>query len=410
MVRTLTYSYIARQPILDQNKSTVGYELLFRDGPQNTFPEVDPEHATSRLLSDHFLSTHYETLGDKLGFVNFPYQSLLNKVPTLFPSDNLVIEILEDCSPDQKLLRAVKEMAAAGYKIALDDFIPSKEWRAFLPYVSIIKFDIRQVPIAKARNFILRLSGSKIKFLAEKVETYEEFEQARKAGFDYFQGYFFSKPEMMSRKAIEPSFMTVIQLLTEISKPEMDYEQIESLISRDVTLSYKLLSFVNSSSIVKTNIQSFKQALVYLGEDKLRKFISLVSLASSQESKPDYLYGLSIQRARYCELLSSKIKNQFEPGQAFLTGMFSLLDSLLDRPLEQIVAEISVDESIKIAITENKGLLGEILLLAKAYEKAEWEEVHRRCNSMGVDEETLSQCYDAAVKWTADLLSVKPNS
>lgn len=403
----MKYSYIARQPILDSNKQTIGYELLFRDGPQNTFPEIDPEQATSRLLSDHFLSTHYETLGDKLGFVNFPYQSLLNKVPTLFPSDNLVVEILEDCPPTAELLAVVKEMAESGYKIALDDFIPTKEWRAFLPYVSIIKFDIRQVPIEKARNFILRLSGTRIKFLAEKVETYQEFEQAKQAGFEYFQGYFFSKPEMISRKSIEPSFMTVVQLLTEISKQDMDYEAIESLISKDVTLSYKLLAFVNSSSIVQTKIQSFRQALVYLGEDKLRKFISLVSLASTQESKPDYLYGLSIQRARYCELLASRLKLNLESGQAFLTGMFSLLDSLLDRPLEQIVDEISVDESIKLAITENVGILGEILLLTKAYEQAEWEEVRRHSDSIGIDEVVLSECYDASVKWTADLLSVK---
>ncbi|KJY83120.1 histidine kinase [Vibrio galatheae] len=403
----MTYSYIARQPILDQDKHTVGYELLFRDGPNNTFPEIDPEQATSRLLSDHFLSTHYETLGDKLGFVNFPYQSLINRVPTLFPSDNLVVEILEDCPPTPELFSAVKDMSSAGYKIALDDFIPSKEWKAFLPYIALIKFDIRQVPIEKARNFILRLSGTKIKFLAEKVETYQEFEQAKRAGFDYFQGYFFSKPEMITRKSIAPSFMTVVQLLTEISKPEMDYAAIESLISKDVTLSYKLLTLVNSSVIVKSKIQSFKQALVYLGEEKLRKFISLVSLASSQERKPDYLYGLSIQRARYCELIASQIKTKLEPGQAFLTGIFSLLDSLLDRSLEQVVAEISVDESIKLAITKNEGVLGEILLLTKAYEQAQWEDVRRYCQSIGVDESVLSQCYNASVKWTADLLNVQ---
>ncbi|NOH79425.1 EAL domain-containing protein [Vibrio sp. RE86] len=405
----MKYSYIARQPILDTDKHTVGYELLFRDGPKNTFPEIDPEQATSRLLSDHFLSTHYETLGDKLGFVNFPYQSLVNRVPTLFPADNLVVEILENCEPTQELLEAVKEMSSLGYKIALDDFVPSREWKVFLPYVSMIKFDIQTVPIAKAQIFMMRLSEFDITFLAEKVETYEEFEQAKAAGFQYFQGYFFSKPEMISRKSLEPSFMTVVQLLTEIAKPNIDYPMIESLISKDVTLSYKLLTFVNSSSIVKTRIQSFKQALVYLGEDKLRKFISLVALASTQDSKPDYLYGLSIQRARYCELVASRLKHRFEPGQAFLTGMFSLLDSLLDRPLEQIVEEISVDETIKFAITKNEGILGTILDLTKAYEKAEWEEVQRHCDTLGLDQQTLSECYDASVKWAAELLSVKTN-
>lgn len=324
----------------------------------------------------------------------------------MFPSENFVIEILEDCPPTEELLDAIKDMAAKGYTIALDDFIPNKEWRPFLPYVSLIKFDIRLVPIEKAHAFMKRLEGSNIRFLAEKVETYEEFEQAKKAGFEYFQGYFFSKPEMISKKALEPSFMTVIQLLTEISKDEIDYKAIESLISKDLSLSYKLLTFVNSSAIVQTQIQSFHQALVYLGEDKLRKFISLVSLASTQDSKPDYLYGLSIQRARFCELIGEKLQVELESGQAFLTGMFSLLDSLLDKPLDVIVTEIPIEETVKLALTQNEGILGSILMLTEAYELADWEEVSDLSESLGLNPQDLSKSYDASVKWTADLLSV----
>lgn len=398
-------SYIARQPILDRHKHTIGYELLFRDGPKNTFPEIDPELATSRLLSDHFMSTHYSTLGDKVGFVNFPYQSLINRVPTLFPSASLVVEILEDCLPTPELLEAVKEIYKLGYKIALDDFVPSPEWKAFLPYVSIIKFDIRVVPIEKARLFIRKLQGSKIQFLAEKVETYEEFSHALEAGFDYFQGYFFSKPEILQRKSIEPSFMTIVQLLSEIAKSDIDYQRIETLVSKDVSLSYKLLTHVNSSSIVSTKIQSFKQALIYLGEDRLRKFVSLVALASSQDSKPEYLYGLSIQRARYCELVAAKLEEKLASGQAFLTGMFSLLDSLLDRPLEQIVAEIPIDEAVKHALTDGEGTLGVLLKLVIAYEHAQWDEAAELCQQLGLEKEVVSECYDESVQWTADLLS-----
>lgn len=406
-VSKLKYSYIARQPILNKDKQTVGYELLFRDGPKNTFPEIDPEQATSRLLSDHFLSTHYATLGDKLGFVNFPYQSLLNKVPTLFPAESLVVEILEDCPPTPELLAAVKEMHELGYTIALDDFVPSKEWKTFLPYVSIIKFDIRAVPIPKAQMFMDRLAGSNIAFLAEKVENYDEFAQALKAGFDYFQGYFFSKPEMIQRKSLEPAFMTVIQLLTEIAQPELDYQKIESLITKDVTMSYKLLTYVNSSSLVQNKIQSFKQALAYLGEEKLRKFISLVAIASTQDDKPEYLYGLSIQRARYCELLIRKQPEQVGMGQAFLVGMFSLLDSLLDRPIDQIVNEIPVDETIKLALIKGEGILGRLLSLVIAYEQAEWSKVQSLCTELKLERSAMSECYDQSVKWTAELLSVQ---
>ncbi|NIY91559.1 EAL and HDOD domain-containing protein [Vibrio diazotrophicus] len=402
----MKYSYIARQPILDGDRKTFGYELLFRDGPKNTFPEIDPDKATSTLLSDHFLSTHYQTLGNHVGFVNFPYQSLINLVPTLFPSDSLVVEVLEDCEPTPELLEAIKKIATQGYRIALDDFVPSKEWQPFLPYVSFIKFDIRIVPIAKAGVFISKLKGSKIKFLAEKVETYDEFEQAKKAGFDYFQGYFFSKPELIQRKALQPTFLTIVQLCKEIAKDEIDYKELESLIARDLSLSYKLLTFVNSSAIVSSKIQSFKQALVYLGEQRLRQFISLVAIASTDSSKPNYLYGLSIQRARFCQLAWSKSRQSSDADLAFLTGMFSLLDCLLDQPLESIVELIPIDEAVKLALTQGKGALGQILSLSKAYEHADWDQVSELAKSLELSDEVLSQSYDEALQWSADLLQV----
>jgi EAL and modified HD-GYP domain-containing signal transduction protein len=156
----MKFSYVARQPILDQDKKTIAYELLFRDGPKNTFPEVEPELATSRLLSDQFLTAHYHSIEDKLGFVNFPYSSLVKLVPTLFPNKRIVVEILEDCPPNDELFRAVKALHSKGYTLALDDFIPAPEWKRFLPYISIIKFDIQIVPVAKAARFIQRLDGA----------------------------------------------------------------------------------------------------------------------------------------------------------------------------------------------------------------------------------------------------------
>ncbi len=403
----MKYSYIARQPILDSNRKTFGYELLFRDGPKNTFPEIDPDKATSRLLSDHFLSTHYQTLGKHLGFVNFPYQSLVNLVPTLLPADSLVVEVLEDCKPTPELLHAIREMSKQGYEIALDDFIPSKEWQPFLPYISIIKFDIRVMPIPKAKFFMDKLKSSKIKFLAEKVETYEEFELAKQAGFHYFQGYFFSKPEIIRQKALEPSFLTVVQLCKEIAKEGIDYVKLEALISTDLSLSYKLLTYVNSSSIVSSKINSFKQALVYLGEQRIKQFVSLVAIASStDETKPDYLYGLSLQRARFCELAWVKAERKGDSGLAFLTGMFSLLDSLLDQKLETIVNEMPIEEEIKSALLNGEGFLGDILTISKTYEQADWETVTNVGKRLNLSDTVLSECYDEAVKWSADLLSV----
>ncbi len=398
----MTYSYIARQPILDRGTKTIGYELLFRDGPDNKFPDIEPELATSRLLSDHFLAAHYDTLGNSLGFVNFPYESLINRVPTLFPSGNLVIEILEGCPPNEMLLAAVKEMAAAGYIIALDDFIPNAKWRPFLPYVSIIKFDIRLVSITKAQQFIQKLAKSKIKFLAEKVETYQEFEQAKQAGFDYFQGYFFSRPELLQTKALAPSLHTVIRLCQEIAKNELDFGAIENLISQDLSLSYKLLSSANSTASVASKIRSFKQAVIYLGEERLRKFVALVAIASTQDAKPEHLYTLSLQRARFCELIYKQFN--CDSSSAFLTGMFSLLDSLLDQPLDKIMASIPVDEEVKRALTIGQGILGQILNLIRAYEQADWETVKQISTALDLTETSIADSYTLAVKWTSGLM------
>jgi EAL and modified HD-GYP domain-containing signal transduction protein len=406
-MQNLKYSYIARQPILDSEQKTVGYELLFRDGPNNTFPDIDPELATNRLLSEHFLATHYSTIGDKLGFVNFPYQSLVNLVPTLFPKENLVIEILESCEPTAELLAAIKKMSQAGYTIALDDFVPRKEWLPFLPYTSIIKIDIRQYSLKKAQALIERLRPHNITFLAEKVETYEEFELAKQVGFDQFQGYFFSRPQLIRRKQIKPSFLTVVQLCKEIANQDINYDELERLISLDVTLSYKLLTFVNASYLIRSEIKSFKQALVYLGEERLRKFISLVAITSTQDDKPDSLYSLSIQRARFCELLLSDMKTNLDEGLGFLTGMFSLLDSLFDQPLEELVEKMPIDHMVKSALVTKQGTLGNILSLVKAYENADWMTVIAYRDKLEVSDEKLAKHYDDAIKWTEDLLAIE---
>ncbi|MEZ8288205.1 EAL and HDOD domain-containing protein [Vibrio sp. 10N.237.312.B06] len=401
----MKYSYVARQPILDADKKTIGYELLFRDGPKNTFPEVEPELATSRLLSDHFLSTHYNTLGDKLGFVNFPYASLVNLVPTLFPKESLVVEVLEDCEPTDELLEAIITIYDAGYTIALDDFVPSKAWKRFLPYVSIIKFDIRLISIAKAAMFMNTLKDLNIEFLAEKVETHEEYQEAIQAGFNYFQGYFFSKPEVIQTRALNPAFLTIVQLLKEIANDPINFAEVERLITLDMTMSYKLLSYVNSAGGSSTPIRSFHQALVYLGEQKLRKLVSLVAIASAKEDKPDSLYGLAVIRARQCELLVEKMNVKVEPGQAFLTGMFSLLDSLFDLPLVKVLDSVPIDDEIKQALIQRKGVLGAILAMVIAYEQARWDEATRIRKLLKLNEAELGQAYDEATSWAQDLLS-----
>lgn len=396
----MNYSYVARQPILNADKETVAYELLFRDGKRNAFPDIDPEVATSKLLTQQFMTYQESALEDKVGFVNFSYKSILSQTPTILPKDKVVIEILEDCKPTDDMIRELSELKDNGYKIALDDFIPSKEAEPFYPLVDIIKFDLRQTSINESAQFIQKYSHYEIEFLAEKVETYAEFEEAKAADFHYFQGYFFSKPEVIEQKSISPSMFTVVELCKSISEQEVDFAEIEKIISCDVTLSFKLLRYVNSTSSIVSPIDSFKQALSYLGEDKLKRFVSLVALASVSESKPEALYCLSIQRARFCQLMLEHYGPKYNPSHGFMCGLFSLLDSLLDQDLSSIINSIPVDDVVKKALLERKGVLGGILELSIAIEKADWHRAIALSQKLKAPDSVVSECYQKAIRWS----------
>ncbi|RWX55246.1 EAL and HDOD domain-containing protein [Photobacterium chitinilyticum] len=399
------HSYLARQPVLNRDKATVGYELLFRDGPNNCFPDVGDEHATNRLLADNFFTSGaIEATGGKKAFVNFPYNSLIQRTPLMFPKKSFIIEILETCDPSDELLEAVIELKEKGYTLALDDFIPSAAWNRFLPHIHIIKFDIRTVPIAKARFFMRHHKDkvNKILFLAEKVETHDEFTEAYDAGFDLFQGFFFSQPEMMQRKTLTPCALTTLRLYKEITLPDVDFNTVESIIATDVSLSYKLLRHVNNMRYSQAKpISSFKQALVYLGEERLKRFVTFVATAHATEKKPQSLYSLSLQRAHFCERLSNLAATEIIGNQAFLTGLFSLLDSLLDQPIEDVITLLPLSKEVQKALVHQTGPLGSILKLIMAYDKAQWEDVSELSKQLGLHESDIADLYMESLKWAS---------
>ncbi|MBD8512445.1 EAL domain-containing protein [Photobacterium sp. WH77] len=399
------YSYLARQPVLDREKTTIGYELLFRDGPKNCFPDVPPEEATNRLLLNNFFSNgSNDVCSGKLAFVNFPEKSLLKGTPLLFPSHTFVIEVLEDCTPSDTLLETVKDLYQRGYQIALDDFNPSVEWNRFLPFVHIIKFDLQLTPIDKARFFIRRHKDKPIQFLAEKVETYAEFKEAKAAGFHLFQGYFFSKPEMMQQKTLSPSALTTLRLYQQICQDVVNFDEAEEIIATDLSLSYKLLRHVNAiTSNRAVPISSFKQALIYLGEERLRRFISFVATSHVTRDKPSSLYCLSLQRAHLCELLAADISPKLNGNRAFLTGLFSMLDSLLDQPLDVLIPMLPLDISIQDALIHRSGKLGYLLSLVCAYDHADWDQVDSMCSKLGLESEHVANRYLESLEWVTSI-------
>ena len=399
----MSYSYVARQEILDINKNTIAYELLFRNGPNNTFPDVDSEFATNTLLSEQFFSSTDNVLGSKLGFIKFPYKSLINKIPTLFPKDKVIVEILEDCPPTDELFDELQSLKSLGYTLVLNNFVPSPEWEKFYPLITIIKLDLTVFSIEESALLIKSLlsSGIDIEFLAQKVETYDQYKASIEVGFTLFQGYFFSKPEMIKQKSITPSFLTRIKLSKIIAQKDIDYGEIEKVLAVDVSLSYKLLRYVNSSSLIRAEIKSFRQALAYLGQEQIRKFISLIVISSDSNNKPESLFSLSIQRARFSELIAQS--SDLDTPSAFLTGMFSLLDSLLDQPLDTIVNAIPLDKEIQEALLLNKGKYGNILSLVIAYEHGKWDEVSKFKEILNLDDDCLVDYYKQSLTWADGL-------
>jgi EAL and modified HD-GYP domain-containing signal transduction protein len=395
------YFYAARQPILDRNKVLYAYELLFRDGLSNVFPEIDGDEATSRMIEGSQFSFGLDDfLGDKPGFINFTLESLIKKYPSMLPKEQVVVEILETVQPGKRLLAECKQLKEQGYTLALDDYIHQPVWRHFYPFIDIIKIDFRSTDIDTIKSVQQAIVDfPHIKLLAEKVETNEEFQQALDMGFCYFQGFFFSQPEMMQTKALSPAQMTLAELLYETSKAEMDLTKITDVFQRDVSLSYKLLRYSNSSIFKRrAEIETIKQALVVLGQSELKKFLSLLFTAQISSDKPAELMRMSMTRARFAEGLAN-IDGKVDTGKAFLTGLMSLMDAILDEPIASVMEKLPLAKEIKDALVEHSGKLAEYLTLIKYYETAQWQKANQAMNDLGIAPEKVPDAYHTAVQW-----------
>ncbi|WP_064606345.1 EAL and HDOD domain-containing protein [Photobacterium sp. J15] len=400
------YSYVARQPIFNRQQRTVGYELLFRDGESNAFPVIEANKATCRLLVENYMAVgdNLATAGQRT-FINFPQESLIRLLPMLLPKRKVIIEVLETCTPDEELFLAIKHLYRQGYVIALDDFEMAPQWQRFLPYIHIIKLDLMKTGVEQACQFVRQNRTRKIKFLAEKVETYEDYAAALKAGFHFFQGYYFSKPELLKNRQVEPEKLTTVRLLQEICREEVNFTRVEQIIASDVSLSYLLLRYVNTAAQrVVEPISSFKQALVYLGEEKIKIFVSAVATAHAAIDKPKELYSLSLQRARMCEMLASSSRLPFMKDKAFLTGLFSLLDALLDNSLEQLLELLPLEPEVQAALLKRQGELGQFLALLDAYEQADWAKVSEYCQALKLNEELVAKSFHHALSWSSEYL------
>ncbi|MBQ4850955.1 EAL and HDOD domain-containing protein [Pseudoalteromonas sp. MMG012] len=403
------YFYAARQPILDINKELVGYELLFRDGVDNVFPNIDGDEATSRLIEGSQFNFGLDDLTDnKPAYINFTLETLLKGYPTMLSREQIVVEILETVQPGKRLLAAVQDLKDKGYTIALDDYQHQKVWRHFYPFIDQIKVDFLATSHAEILEIIDATKGfNNIKLVAEKVETYEQYQQAIDWGFSLFQGFFFAKPEMVQSKALPPSEMALAELLYETSSVDVDLQRITAVFERDVNLSYKLLRYSNSAAFKRrAEISTIKQALVVLGNAELKKFLSLLFAAQVSAEKPMELIKLSLTRAHFCELLATKRNDKHNIGTAFLSGMMSLMDAILDETMDSVMSKLPLVIEIKDALLNGDGVLATYLSIAMDYEQAQWEKAQQTCADLKLDSTCLPEIYSDAVNWSNEQMQV----
>ncbi|AZZ98920.1 HDOD domain-containing protein [Pseudoalteromonas sp. R3] len=403
------YFYAARQPILNKNKELVGYELLFRDGLDNVFPEIDGSEATSRLIEGSQFNFGLEDLTDnKPAYINFTLETLLKGYPTMMGREQLVVEILETVQPGKRLLAAVQDLKSKGYTIVLDDYQHQKVWRHFYPFIDQIKIDVLTTDIETIKEIKEAIAPFKnIELVAEKVETHEQYQQALELGFSYFQGFFFAKPEVVQSKTLPPSEMALAELLYETSSVDVDLKRITQVFERDVNLSYKLLRYSNSAAFKRrAEISTIKQALVVLGNQELKKFLSLLFASQVSSEKPLELVRLSLTRARFAELLAVKHNKLKDTGMAFLAGMMSLMDAILDESMDSVMNKLPLAIEIKDALLKQEGLLASYLTLIKMYEQANWQGANELAQQLSLDPDLLPDYYHEALQWCDQQMEV----
>lgn len=396
------YFYAARQPILDLNKNVYAYELLFRDSLNNVFPNIDGNEATSKMVeASQFNMGISEFTANKPAFINFTLDTISQGYPLMLSTDELVVEILETIKPGKKLLSCCQELHQKGYTLALDDYQHQKVWAHFYPFVSIIKINLLQTSFDAVTEIKKALVGfPHIKLLAEKVETHEQYQQAIDFGFELFQGYFFAKPEMVKSKSLSPSQVAMAELLYESSKTELDLKAITEVFQRDVSLSYKLLRYVNSSLFMRqSEISSIKQALVSLGIKELKRFIGLMFATNMNAEKPTELINISMARAKFCELITSQISKTSDISLSFLVGLLSKIDAILDENLETILKKLPLSDEIKKPLLTHKGTLAVVIKLVDFIEKAQWDKVDIAAEKLKLDKETVLKDYNEALAW-----------
>lgn len=402
-------TFVARQPIFDRRMRVCGYELLYRGDMARETPEFDGDKATSEVILNSFYNSDIEKIvGEKRAFINFTHNLLKREIPQMLSRDKIIVEVLESVIIDNDVIRACKNLKEEGYILALDDFIFEnlQFFNPILPYIDIIKVDFIQTKFCTVKRSIMKsLAKKNKKFLAEKVETQEEYREAVKLGFEFFQGYFFEKPYVVIGKDLEPYKVSFMQMIAEVNDTQ-DFEKMAQIVSQDLALSYKLMRLINSPFYGLGNtVRSARQALVMLGLEEIKKWVTLLMLKDAGKDKPDEVMRISLIRAKFAEKLGEDFKIRGRESELFLMGLFSTLDAVFDKPQEEIANLLPLEGDILEAYKlESDSIFGKMLKVIKDYKKGAWEDSDEILEELDLAHQKINRKLFESIIWADNVM------
>ena len=394
--------YAARQPILTADQQVYGYELLFRDSLENSFTSNDPDAASRNVLDSSILMGLDVLCDGRRAFINCTRDLLLRGYITLLPPNQTAVEILETVPPDELVIATCKRLKDSGYMIALDDFATDDPREPLADLADIIKIDMRVTPLEACVGIVKKYASPRRRLLAEKTETQEEFQAARKAGFSYFQGYFFRKPEIVQAREIPANRINYLRLLQAISQPDTNPRKIEEILKGEASLCYRLLRYLNSPIFgFRQEVRSVRHALTILGDREMRRWIRLVTTLTAGQNKPTDLILTTLTRARFCELISTKVAHG--SSDLFLMGLLSVMDAILEMPMGLVLDGIAVEPDTRAVLLGEHSRLTPIYDLMLAQEAGEWGAAEKLSAELHLPGSFAVDAHWTAMQWASEM-------
>lgn len=405
---------MTRSPIFDRKKEVFAYELLFKANVQDALSsKASKTTGTTKIIPrgkgdpninlkgvDSLIVTGLNSItGGKKAVIHFSAEMLLDELPLVFPNNMLGIEISEEAAHARNLKSTVQKLKNSGYLLFFNDTLYNEGDIALVRLADVIGVDFRSQGLNK-RFSIFEDDVTRPRFLAKSVETPCDFSLANEKGYQYFQGDFFQKGDLIAIRNIPSYKINFMRILKEINKPQVHFDQVETILKKDVSITYKLLRFVNSAAFpIKTTVQSIRHALNLLGEIEVKKWLSFIVLSGIGTDKPVELVRQTIIRAKFCEAIAAALSLTTEMPNFFLMGMFSMVDAFLDRPITEILKDLPLDSYVKAALLGEPNRFRDVLQLVTDYEKGNWKPFGEKAEELKLEEHNIAILYLEAVEW-----------